>query len=64
MANKNLRPTEIEKKSIAELNITTANHASTTRGIVPTATYLLVQCASSVSIYKRKFVQPAPLALL
>jgi hypothetical protein len=43
MANKNVRPTEIENKSIAELNITTINHASTTRGIVPTATNLLVQ---------------------
>jgi hypothetical protein len=42
MANKNLRPTEIEEKSIAELNITTPNHASTTRCIVPTATNRLV----------------------
>jgi hypothetical protein len=54
MANKNLRPTEIESKSIVELNITTINHVSTTRGIVPTATNLLVQCARSVSIYTEK----------
>jgi hypothetical protein len=56
MENKNVRPTEIEKKSVAELNTTTANHASSTRDIVPTAKNRLVQCASSVSIYKKKSV--------
>ena len=63
MANKNLRPTEIENKSIAELKITTVNHTSSTRDIVPTATNLLVKCVRSISINTHKKVQPTPLAL-